>query len=245
MGEDRKLPGDFSPKAPAARLYHLERENTAAGLARKVEGYWVGTAACQGDVTFKADGTYFWSYYGPGSATIAGKWAVRWDALPPTLVMTPTASTDKDYLRSAAEVKVLRLDATTLVYEGNKHRTEFAREPKREPKRQDAKLLQGRWKVVTDETHDGTNWNAAEVPADFAFVIADGKVARSRQNQDPVYRLDIDAGCRSLVLTGEAIDGIAEVVRGIYRVTEDRLTICVTNPAKPSTLRLYHLERVK
>ena len=70
----------------------------STGVEKLLLGVWYGPASCQGDVTFREDGTYSWIDFGPGSTTVSGKWSMRWDALPPTLVMTPTASTDKDYL---------------------------------------------------------------------------------------------------------------------------------------------------
>src|SRR5207244_3408799 len=99
-------------------------------------------------------GTYSWIDFGPGAATVVGKWSMRWDALPPTLVMTSTASTDKDYIGMASKVKVLQLDGKTLTgaEEATGRELEFTREPRREPKKQqDARRIQGRWKVVKDE----------------------------------------------------------------------------------------------
>src|SRR5262249_18811893 len=49
-------------------------ENGTAGLLAKLHGFWNGGRDCQGDVTFKADGTYSWIHFGPGAATVAGKW---------------------------------------------------------------------------------------------------------------------------------------------------------------------------
>ena len=43
--------------------------STFRGEDQKLQGEWIGSASCQGDVTLKADGTYSWIHYGPGDAT--------------------------------------------------------------------------------------------------------------------------------------------------------------------------------
>jgi len=197
--------------------------NGTAGLEAKLHGFWNGGRDCQGDVAFKADGTYSWIHFGPGSATVAGKWSMRWDALPPTLVMTSTASNDKDYIGVATEVKVLQLDGKTLVYEQNANKVEFTREPRREPKKQqDARLIQGRWKVVEDEYRDGTKWVEADVPPDFAFAFSADGVTITRGKTS--LTLKPDEKVMNLV---RAEGGIDKLECGIYRLQENRLTICV------------------
>jgi RNA polymerase sigma factor (sigma-70 family) len=223
-----------------------------AGLEAKLHGFWNGGAACQGDVTFKADGTYAWVRFGPGSATVAGKWSIRWDALPPTLVMTSTAASDKDSIGVTSEVKVLQLDGKGLVYEQNGYKVEFTREPRQVPrKEQDATLIRGRWKVVSDEYRDGTGWVAADVPPDFGLLFTADGVTVTRQKGSQTFALTLNPAGKEISLV-RARGGIDEPVRGIYRLQENRLTVCLVGgrllPAdagtKAATLRLYHLERV-
>jgi hypothetical protein len=239
------LPGRQPPEPPG---------NGTAGLEAKLRGFWKGGRDCQGDVTFKADGTYSWIHFGPGSATVAGKWSMRWDALPPTLVMTSTASTDKDYIGVATEVKVLRLDGKTLTgaEEAIGRELEFTREPRREPKKQqDARLIQGRWKVVKDEYRNGTKWVEADVPPDFAFAFSAEGVTITRGKTSLGFRLTLMPDEKVMKLV-RAEGGIDQRKCSIYRLQENRLTIGVVGghllPAdvasKAATLRLYHLERV-
>ena len=209
-------------------------------------------AGLPGDVTFNEDGTYSWVHYGPGDATVEGKWSIRWDALPPTLVMTATVSTDKDYIGVTAEVKVLQLDGKTLVYEQNGHKVEFTREPRREPKNpQDAKVIQGRWKVVKDEYLAEKKWVDAEVPTDFAFVFSADDLTVTRQKTSLICTLKMNPDERTMNLV-RAAGGVDTLERCLYRPNQDRLTICVVGgqllPAdaasEAATIRLYHLERV-
>jgi len=88
-----------------------------AGLERKLHGAWIGQGPCAGYLTLRADGTYEHRNYGPGGANLRGAWTVRWDALPPTLVLTCKTSDDKDYIGKTWEVKVIQLDEDVLVYQ--------------------------------------------------------------------------------------------------------------------------------
>ena len=93
-------------------------------LEKKLLGHWKGPA-CGGDYTFNADGTFELCSFTPGGNTLAGTWSLRWDALPPTLVLTCKTSDfrTKDssreeykYLGQPLEVKVIELDSEKLVY---------------------------------------------------------------------------------------------------------------------------------
>jgi hypothetical protein len=235
------------PTAPA-----IDFRREPGGVEKVLLGGWHGTASCQGDVTFRADGTYSWIHFGPGDATVAGSWAIRWDALPPTLVMTPTASTDKDYIVLKAEVKVLRLDDKSLVYEQNGHKVEFTREPEGEPKKErDVELIRGRWTVVKDEYSIGEKWVEAEVPADFGLMVTAESATVTRRKTSLGVALTLHPATKEISLV-RAQGGIDKLERGVYRLNEDSLTICVIGggllPAdaasKAATLRLYHLIRV-
>ena len=90
-----------------------------------LHGEWKG-GACVGDYTFNSDGTFELRHFTPGNNTLAGTWSLRWDALPPTLVLTSIASdfTKKDpsrkeyeYLGKTLEVKLIQLNDEVLVYQ--------------------------------------------------------------------------------------------------------------------------------
>ena len=61
-------------------------ERDLAALETKLLGAWVGQGPCDGRLTLRADGTYKRALHGPAGNNSAGEWAVRWNALPPTLV---------------------------------------------------------------------------------------------------------------------------------------------------------------
>jgi hypothetical protein len=91
-----------------------EKQNTPVALEKKLLGVWKGQAACQGDLLVRADGTYKRIHAGPGNVTYAGTWAVLWEALPPTLVMTCKTSDDPDLIGKKEDVKLITLDDTNL-----------------------------------------------------------------------------------------------------------------------------------
>src|SRR6185436_19686204 len=80
-----------------------------AALERQLYVAWAGQGPCDGDLTVRADRTYARRRHGPAGDDSAGTWAVRWAALPPTLVLTCTTA-DDPAARRPAEVKLRRLD---------------------------------------------------------------------------------------------------------------------------------------
>src|SRR5206468_4006743 len=76
-------------------------------VERKLHGSWTGEGPCDGELNLLADGTFTRQHYGPGIASLACTWAVRWDALPPTLVLTCKNSTDPAYLDKVSSVKLV------------------------------------------------------------------------------------------------------------------------------------------
>jgi len=78
-----------------------------------LHGEWKG-GACQGTFIFKADGTYQLKQWSPGNYSLSGTWAIRWDALPPTLVLKCKESSHKEYVGRAWEMKVPQLDGESL-----------------------------------------------------------------------------------------------------------------------------------
>jgi hypothetical protein len=69
-------------------------EKGPSAIERKLHGSWRSESACGGTLTIKADGTYEHTGLGPGGDTCSGAWEMRWDALPPTLVLTCKEAAD-------------------------------------------------------------------------------------------------------------------------------------------------------
>ena len=92
-------------------------EKELAVLEKKMLGAWKGQTGCDGNFLFRADGTYELTGYGPAPYDSAGTWKVRWDALPPTLVLTCKTSEVPDEVGKTMEVKLIKLDATSLAIE--------------------------------------------------------------------------------------------------------------------------------
>ena len=109
---------------PATKAAIAEKGNGLAALERKLLGTWHGPA-CGGDYTYSADGTFHVGYFTPGQNTLTGTWAIRWDALPPTLLLTYKTSdirqNDPDriefeFLGKTREAKIHELNGESLVY---------------------------------------------------------------------------------------------------------------------------------
>jgi hypothetical protein len=88
-----------------------------AALEKKMLGAWKGQTGCDGSFLFRADGTYELTAYGPAPHDSAGTWAVRWDALPPTLVLTCQTAEIPDQVGKTTEVKLIKLDDNSLAIE--------------------------------------------------------------------------------------------------------------------------------
>jgi hypothetical protein len=86
-------------------------------LEQKMLGEWKGQTGCDGRLVFRADRTYELKEYGPAPYDSAGTWKVRWDALPPTLVLTCKTSEVRDEVGKATEVKLIKLDDKSLAIE--------------------------------------------------------------------------------------------------------------------------------
>jgi hypothetical protein len=88
-----------------------------AALEKKMLGAWKGQTGCDGVFLFRADGTYALTGYGPAPYDSAGTWKVRWDALPPTLVLTCKTSEIPDEVGKTTEVRLIKLDDRRLAIE--------------------------------------------------------------------------------------------------------------------------------
>jgi hypothetical protein len=90
-------------------------EGRPVALERKLWGTWHG-GDCVGDLTLKRNGTFERRHYGPANQSLSGTWSVRWDALPPTLVLTCTDADWAAEIGTKQEVKVVQLDDAGLAY---------------------------------------------------------------------------------------------------------------------------------
>jgi uncharacterized protein (TIGR03067 family) len=124
-------------------------------LERKLHGGWTG-GPCDGDWTYRPDGTFQARHYSPGNNRLAGSWEVRWDALPPTLVRTCKTSDDPDLVGKTWDARLVQLDDGALACEEARgypaHRFTrlapgaLAREEAREAAREtELAALQGTW----------------------------------------------------------------------------------------------------
>jgi hypothetical protein len=107
-------------------------EEALVTLERKLHGKWKGDP-CAGDWTFAPDSTYEVQHYSPGNNELSGTWRVRWDALPPTLVLTCKTSDAPDRIKVGenTEVKLIQLDDNALIYQYPGGRTYRFTRPKK------------------------------------------------------------------------------------------------------------------
>jgi hypothetical protein len=91
-------------------------------LEQKLRGAWHGPV-CIGTLTFNPDRSFERQHFAPGDNTVAGTWFLRWDALPPTLVLKCKTSDFKkkdpsraDYAGTIEELKLVELSDDALVY---------------------------------------------------------------------------------------------------------------------------------
>ena len=101
-------------QAVLAEQSEKERGKELAALEQKMLGVWKGQTPCAGNFRFRGDGTYELTEYGPAPYDSAGGWKVRWDALPPTLVLTCKTSEVEDEVGKTRETKLIQLDDETL-----------------------------------------------------------------------------------------------------------------------------------
>jgi hypothetical protein len=108
---------------PASQPAGPAKGGELAALEQKLLGTWWG-GACVGNYTFNADGTYQLRNFTPGNNTLTGAWSLRWDALPPTLVVTCKTSDFKvrdpnrkeyEYFDKTLEIKLVELSSDVLV----------------------------------------------------------------------------------------------------------------------------------
>ena len=137
-GEEAASGPSTSPSAFQAAL--CGKDGALTTLEKKLLGTWYGPA-CGGDYTFNSDGTFDLKHFTPGGNTVTGTWSLRWDALPPTLVLMCKTSdfTKKDpsrdeykYVGNALELKLLELDSDTFTFRLPKDKGDESPNDKRE-----------------------------------------------------------------------------------------------------------------
>jgi hypothetical protein len=125
-------------KAESASATQAKPGNSAS-LEKKLLGTWYGPC-CGGDYTFNADGTYVVQNFTPGGNTLTGTWSIRWDALPPTLILLCKTSdftkndsdrTEYEYLGKPVEIKLVELNEKNFSYRtpDGKRDWRFSRDP--------------------------------------------------------------------------------------------------------------------
>jgi hypothetical protein len=123
--------------APSAAPPTTTPAHNIALLEQKILGFWQGPS-CGGDYTFNPDGTFVMENFTPGQNTLTGTWSIRWDALPPTLLVTCKTSdfrtkvpdrAEYESLGKTREFKLLELNDQSLTYRwgGDKDIIQFHR----------------------------------------------------------------------------------------------------------------------
>jgi len=137
----------------AASLVFITSAQTAeqtkeppVALERVLVGEWQG-GLCIGELTLRADGAFERQHYSPGNHQLTGTWAVRWNALPPTLVMTCKTSDFSGYVGETKEVKLVQLDNEALMYQyPGGQQVRYERVPAQQTSQEkELAALQGTW----------------------------------------------------------------------------------------------------
>jgi hypothetical protein len=97
-----------------------EAPNDLAVLTAKLHGDWNGQGPCEGRIVFRPDCTYERIQHGPGGVNSTGIWSIRWDALPPTLVLHTKTSDDPDAAVKTLEVKLIQLEDAAFAFQFEK-----------------------------------------------------------------------------------------------------------------------------
>jgi len=111
-----------------------------AALEKKLLRAWQGPS-CGGDFTFNADGTFDIQRFTPGQNILTGTWSLRWDALPPTLLLTFKTSDFKKkypgepeykYVGKTLGAKLLELSSDALAFKVPDTEWDWRGEPRAE-----------------------------------------------------------------------------------------------------------------
>jgi hypothetical protein len=119
-----KSPATAQNVAAASRPAGSAKGGELTALEKKLLRTWQGPD-CGGDFTFNADGTFDVQSFTPGQNILTGTWSLRWDALPPTLLLTFKTSDFKKkypgepeykYVGKTLEAKLLELSSDALAF---------------------------------------------------------------------------------------------------------------------------------
>ncbi len=125
LGLSPALADNVGPREPTSKPAASNRRDALAALEKKLLGAWHG-GPCEGNYTFKDDGTFTLDSFTPGGNILTGTWSIRWDQLPPTLVVTCNTSDFKkrdpkrneyEYLGKPRELKLMELTSDQFVYQ--------------------------------------------------------------------------------------------------------------------------------
>lgn len=82
-------------------------------IERQLVGKWLGRGGCAGDIEFRADGSFTRTNNGQAGIRLDGTWVLKWDALPPTLVLAAVGNDGTDWTQT---LRLVRLDNKALAY---------------------------------------------------------------------------------------------------------------------------------
>jgi hypothetical protein len=81
----------------------------------KLHGVWKG-GSCEGEWTFRPDGTFELRRFSPGNYRFTGVWELRWDALRPLLIVSCKTWSDPREASQIWDMNVLQLNDDALVF---------------------------------------------------------------------------------------------------------------------------------
>ena len=106
--------------------------------------------------------------------------------------------------------------------------------PKVEPDKDEVKALQGKW-LVKEHEHGGKK-TAAKVLANLSLEVSGSKMttrdAGNLKEGTSIVAIDAKAKPATLDLKVESGSDAGKVVKAIYKLEGDTLTICVAEPGK-------------
>ena len=216
----------------AASLVFIASAQTAdqpkqppVALERKLLGEWEGPA-CGGELILRADGTFQRLHYSPGNNELTGTWEVRWNALPPTLVLTCKAADHASFV-GKEEVKLIQLDDEVLAYQSGDQQYRYTRVLAKEKKlEKELAALQGTW--VPLEYEEG----GKKVPGDFTRHIIKGDKVTVRVNGETMAegKVVVDATRNPKHLDLQFPSGQTHLI--IYVRVGDRIIYCGNRDGK-------------
>jgi hypothetical protein len=115
--DDDALAYQYPGQHASVNNTRVKAKKAPVPLEKKLHGEWKDGGVCVGDLTLRADGTFERQHYSPGNNKLAGTWEVRWNALPPTLVLTCKTSDYSGDVGKTSEFKLTQLDDEYLAYE--------------------------------------------------------------------------------------------------------------------------------